>query len=379
MIYIICFVIATLFAYLANKSSKKVYRYIFSAIAILAPSILAGLRSTNIGTDINIYVLPAFNVAKNSENFITYLTNIQELDTEFLYNVLVYVIAKTTNSINVLLFVQHFIICLLFYIGAYNFRNKSYSFVTYSLFLLMYYNMSLNLIRQFIAMAIIFFALKYIYEKKPIKYIISIGIAMLFHSTAIIALLFYFVYIICKLKRRNIYLCTSVIILLIAVLNYNQILNILVDLGLIASKYATRYSIKDVNDFNFDIANTTIRIYNIVLIIYEYNKLKNDEDNQFFTMIAVYDLIILQIGAFVPFAYRISIYFDIVNIANVSRILKSADIDKQICIKNKNIMVKNNKYLFILLTYLMYLAYFIFTYIMAGSNETYPYQFFFKR
>ncbi len=49
-------------------------------------------------------------------------------------------------------------------------------------------------LRQVIAMGLVVMAFKFIEEKKPIQYIISILIIMLFHISAIIALLFYPIY-----------------------------------------------------------------------------------------------------------------------------------------------------------------------------------------
>ena len=49
------------------------------------------------------------------------------------------------------------------------------------------------ILRQFIAVTIIIFSLKYIEEKKILKYLICVYIAILFHKSAIIAIFFYFI------------------------------------------------------------------------------------------------------------------------------------------------------------------------------------------
>lgn len=63
--------------------------------------------------------------------------------------------------------------------------------------MMLYYGASLfwgsfNTIRQYLAIAIVFFAFRYVIEKKPIKYFLLMGIAIFFHTSAIIAVLIYF-------------------------------------------------------------------------------------------------------------------------------------------------------------------------------------------
>jgi len=61
-------------------------------------------------------------------------------------------------------------------------------FVTFPLFFLN----SLSVVRNFTAIAIIFYGFKYIIEDKLFKYIVIVIIATLFHTSAIVALTFYF-------------------------------------------------------------------------------------------------------------------------------------------------------------------------------------------
>lgn len=58
---------------------------------------------------------------------------------------------------------------------------------------LYFYFISFNLIRQYIAVAIVFWGTKYLLEKNLKKYVVVILIASLFHATALIMIPFYFV------------------------------------------------------------------------------------------------------------------------------------------------------------------------------------------
>lgn len=57
-----------------------------------------------------------------------------------------------------------------------------------------FYLMSFTIIRQYVAISIIFFSIKYIFNRNIIKYMILIFIASIFHITALIAFPLYFAY-----------------------------------------------------------------------------------------------------------------------------------------------------------------------------------------
>ena len=72
---------------------------------------------------------------------------------------------------------------------------KAYLNIPMALFIYYMYHFSygLNIMRQMIAIAIIFYSLKYIYKKQALKYILLVIIASMFHNSAMISLLFYVV------------------------------------------------------------------------------------------------------------------------------------------------------------------------------------------
>ncbi|OMC67807.1 hypothetical protein BK121_16825 [Paenibacillus odorifer] len=88
-----------------------------------------------------------------------------------------------------------------------------------------------NLVRQTIAALIIMYSLKYIYEKKIIKYILGVVIASMFHTTALIFLLFYFI------KNVNLNFKRVLILTIIGISLYYINIMSLFDEYLILSKY----------------------------------------------------------------------------------------------------------------------------------------------
>ena len=146
MIYILCFAISVFFAIIANKykdSSKKYY--FFSIISILFPALLAGLRDVNIGTDVKVYVLPSFNIALASHNLSAFFENMKYYNLDFLFLVLTFFTSHAFENISFVLFCESFITISLFYFGINNIcdEKKGRPFI-FLLFLLIYYNFSLN-------------------------------------------------------------------------------------------------------------------------------------------------------------------------------------------------------------------------------------------
>ena len=92
-------------------------------------------------------------------------------------------------------------ITIFFFMKYIEFFTKNYLiswiiFISYGT----YFLGSLNLVKQYVAISIFAFSIKYIYMKKPFKYIFFITIASLFHYSAIILFPMYFLNIRFKFK-----------------------------------------------------------------------------------------------------------------------------------------------------------------------------------
>ena len=147
-------------AYFATKLSSqknKVAIQILSLLAILLPALLAGLRASDIGTDVEYYIINNFEVARHVSSFKNYLPLIYAK--EPLYLAIVYIIAKVFGNIQVLLFTFSFLTILFVYLSVWKWKKN----LSVPLFLLiyyfLYYNDSLNIIRQHLAMAIILYGI----------------------------------------------------------------------------------------------------------------------------------------------------------------------------------------------------------------------------
>ena len=62
------------------------------------------------------------------------------------------------------------------------------------IYLLLFYNTSLNVVRQGIAIPIILYSFKFIDDRKPVSYLLFVLIAGSFHISSIVVLPFYYLF-----------------------------------------------------------------------------------------------------------------------------------------------------------------------------------------
>ena len=170
MIYIITFISSCVFLGLSEKSRSRYIKKLLVFIAILLPCILAGMRADTIGTDVKVYVEPLYNAAKQSTSFSSYMNQ------------------------------RWYVIWI--YFGLKRMDKKYPIWLGMLVFYLMFYNTSLNMMRQWIAMAILFWGLSYLLTNKKKKYFIVVIVACLFHTSALMGFAIYFLYVYSQRKRE---------------------------------------------------------------------------------------------------------------------------------------------------------------------------------
>lgn len=111
---------------------------------------------------------------------------------EFLYATITNFLANNKFHFAWLFIITSFLQITFFYLGHLN--KKILFLLPYStFFMIMYLLPSMNnVMRQFIAFMIFFYALKYVFKKDFIRYVLFIAIAFFFHKSVIVVVPFYF-------------------------------------------------------------------------------------------------------------------------------------------------------------------------------------------
>ena len=192
-------------------------------------------------------------------------------DIEPLFLALVYAVAKFFSDSHWL----YFAIGLLQYgftlAGINNFRGKISVPYSWLCFLLIFYGDTLNAMRQFIALAIAFWAFNYFFKGEYKKYVVWTLIAVLFHNTVILSFLIAAVYYVLK-NHNTFYIRVGIVVAaLFATSLYSVFLQFFINVGLFSDKY-TRYL---GGSSGFSINPILIRLPFIILILVIYKQFCN--------------------------------------------------------------------------------------------------------
>lgn len=193
-------------------------------------------------------------------------------------------------------------------------QSKSIVMSILLVFFSRYFFLSMNIVRQGIAMSIILYSLKYIKYNNIKKYVFNVILAGSIHNVALLFLPFYFIGKIDFTKSHNKFL----IILSPAIILLGQKILLKFIEG---TKYINYFGSKfDGSDFLF-----TEIIINILVLMYgiaNYKK-KNDEYFYIYFNMQIIACIISILSKFIPVADRIIWYFSIQNILFIPLILKN--------------------------------------------------------
>lgn len=205
-------------------------------------------------------------------------------------------------------------------------------YIGYLIYIFLIFPTSLTLVRQGIAISITFFSFEYLIKRKLFRYSIVIGIASLFHKTAIILFPFYFFYnffIIYKSKKK-IKKIIKYFILVSLVLIIKKSQYFLEQLSMIPGyeRYGIYLNINaDANNREFYIK---LMVFLFILFIIKIKKINIEKNNKIKICIYffLFDIMCCYLGFYNPFLKRISLYFEIYQIILIPMILDNLSKNK---------------------------------------------------
>ena len=314
MIYIVIMIFASIAVYPIRFKNRKNYRVkskVLSGILIMTSFLIAllpmGFRY-GIGTDYFYTYYPHFfGIANGTMKF-----------SEVGFNLLNKIIYDLTGDYRVLFFITSFIFLYFLYKGIY--ENSDNLFIsTLLIFLTQPYFYGMNMVRQSIAIAIIFYAFKYIKNNRKIVFCVYCVIASLIHSSALLMIPLVFLLNANLSNKKKIGI---VIILLVS----RPILALGVKYIIMKTQYAWYYTSR----YNTGVTSNLLIIVNIIIfilnIIYtnRHYKQKNDE-YEILTNVNFIGLCILILSSYIPLVNRLVRYFSIFQILLLPQIFKKEE------------------------------------------------------
>ena len=164
----------------------------FLLIACIQLIFLAGLRGYTVGADLENYLGAIEYYRKLPMQSVLFAKLVYPFDYEIGYFIFVKLCAFLRMNNTIFLFV----IAVITYVPVFKLIKKKSTMPFLSIFIYFAFgtfSYSLGLFRQMIAISIIICGIKYIEEQKLCKYVLVIILAMMFHTTALIMLPFYWI------------------------------------------------------------------------------------------------------------------------------------------------------------------------------------------
>lgn len=297
LIYFIIILLLIIGIFFKNPKIKKYYYFLICLLIFLVSS----FRNELIGND-TIQYLRFFDLI-NGANLNHYIDN-GYFEVGYIY--INYFIKLISDSKLFFLTITSAFI----YFGIFRFiyKNSKNEFMSLLLFvLLLYFFESMSAIRQYLAISIILLSFDNIRNKKLIKYIISVVLALLIHKSAIICILLYFVYNI-KIDKKTKFILLF-ITLLLSLVGANFISSILLRFNFYTSYLDRLGTIK--------LASFIGMIINILIYLFVSFRHTKDKESEFFINVAFISMLLSILTLNFSILGRLSLYFEIFSLISI--------------------------------------------------------------
>lgn len=364
IVYIGMLIISLLFTFLFTKTEKKTTKIIYCILAIIPFIVVSSIRY-DVGTDYFFRYAPNYDMIRDGEN-------IDSL--EPLFVLLIRICLLFSKDYIALFVVTSIIINSLIMLTIFKY-SKSPVLSVAIYFLGSFYFQSMNLVRQYVAMAILLIAYRILFiDKKKYLYIIFIAIATLFHSMSAVFLISLF------LENKEIKLKHCLIAIALILLIGGQIGNI-VDFVVIntplneitnIAKYVRYFKMGG----NLSISAITVEIvvYVYIYIMFEKIKKKNDmveKEAIFFLNMQTLTLLCTIMNIHFGLFFRIALLFSMFQIISIPYFwIKNKDEQLEIF----KFTIKNGATIITVFVLCIMSARMIFSNVIKGSDEVLPYK-----
>lgn len=329
LFYLVLAVLAFAITNTAQKHEKKYLLW----IPIFLLALVAGLRDSTVGVDTANYL-----------KMIPYhdRMELQAVDREYLFYYIAVGIFRIFGDVQPMFFFFGLLIYALIFFRIWDFRDTANLGIAAAMFTLFYFGGTMNTLRQYIALAIVFYMTRYLRQERYLMYFAGVTVAMLFHISAIVCLIFPVFYIGFHWKytfRQILYLGCLVIgsipAAYIFLSNYGSYLDDVkeTDFGLMSvvrlimlagcyflcSRHGTRLDAASCSRLNGTEEGAVYRPSKAGFI--------DDSSFRFVFIVALFGMILGLASAFIDFASRAGYYFRIFDIVFWGMVFQKKQMD----------------------------------------------------
>lgn len=335
IVYVFLYIINMFFAIIAQKNYNKqrILCFLSFASILVVNTIILGLRDFGIGIDTLVYIDDYFLTSHNV-NSISSLSLCEGYDKGYL------LLAKFSRLFSCdsqsLLIVTEFFIMFFTLLGIHNYKKTLN--INIPLFLTLYWLIflchSLNLMRQYCAISLLFYGFSQYLSNKKFVYIITHFFAFFLHSSSLIFIIVPIIYELSYLKNEKIKLMILVLmiaLILLSIYFFQEILTLITDYHIMQDVYATRYGDDSIyattsGMIKWGIRDVLLKILPLLMFIQCYQREKRISPYMFF-VVALYfiSFAVEQVRYVMIYMFRLAHYISIIYILFFSKVLEKKD------------------------------------------------------
>ncbi len=359
-VYTIMFIIGCIFAIFADISKNSKYKKLVYTLLAFLPFILVASIRYDVGTDYMFRYAPDYQKMVLGND----VGNLEPL-----FKIIIKCCIFFSKDYSILFVVTASIMYLLIGITVYkNSKNILLSILVF--FLGTYFFQSLNLVRQFLGMSVMFFAYKYIIDKKYLKWFVCLFVASMIHTSCLI-------FIITLFFSKKVFKVhwLIILVLLTCCIGYPMMKWVLFILGksnnVNIQKY-TNYISWNEKGLHLTAIVPEILIYIYYYIIYLNNKEKISREGTYLINSQFITIIFLFFNIYSSLFYRILLMFSFFQILSIPYFWNIYHLENNSIRYTKNIITFNT---ICCITIIMILSLrMIYSSFIKNNNEILPYK-----
>ena len=375
-IYLTLFLVSYLFFSISENSvgTNKKNSIIAATIAIFILAFAAGIRDVSVGTDTSGYTLRAFNINVNYHgmSFLDIYKNVYSgvESTEWLYVFIQFFISRFTNNYFWSLFFVSFSTILFFFLAVRRFGSIYKISVPNAMliFCFLFYNESLNLMRQVFAASVALYAASCFLSDKKRRSIFFYAVAISLHKISvilcIIPIIYYWIDFLRrrKIKAKWIYMTTVCGAVFILLSLYPIILFLVTKFGL--NEHYLGYV--ESGSIGIYTKGLLVRLPILAIILFRYRRyIQNTRIGECFFIVFLIELVMINAIYLSPWAYRLYGYFQ------YPRVFLMAAEQSDNSLSRKHTWLRVNKYNFLMVSFSF--IWWLYYTVYLGVNDTIPY------
>lgn len=179
MLYFTCILTTAILAFWAEKNNNRKLLFLIALIL----SLFCGLRSVEVGQDTLNYYNYMYSVKIKGISF----------GSDIGFSVISYCLMLVFDNPSICLLIFAFLTNYLIIFRLWDFKGKASLITMILIYIIIHYPYTFNIVRQYLAIAIIFWATRYLDRGKIKKYIVCNIIAASFHTSALICFVYLFI------------------------------------------------------------------------------------------------------------------------------------------------------------------------------------------